>query len=259
MQALWLSPKFLDWDPLVDMSIAGDLTSWRRAYEHWSHAEQLLKIQSDELYRVDVTTTLKRAVDHRIRLLDQTYDFQGIPVKAKPSGSLARLEWLGIVRPTMVRKLLDIRNAVEHSDHEPPEAERCHEFLEFVWYFLRSTDLLVRRPVEVFTLTPNDSGLDPEHYEVEIEINRAAGWVPKLHGWLLANMVSMQSQPEWVFVSFEKLETREAVVARERKPIDPAGWDTGRGMEANDLHVRGEVRGPSDQLLKLLRRYFEAV
>jgi len=128
---MWLSPKILEWESYVDSWVGLEDESWRRAYSISSHAEYLLEQSSTELFRVDAITTLNRAVDHRIRLLDEIYEFRRIPIRAKPVGNLMLLNYFGIVRSKMVQRLIEIRNAVEHQDADPPSEADCFDFLEF--------------------------------------------------------------------------------------------------------------------------------
>jgi hypothetical protein len=68
---MWLSPKILEWEPSGSGRGGFKNESWRRAYSIFSHAEHLLEHSTSDLFRVDAITTLKRAVDHRLRLLDE--------------------------------------------------------------------------------------------------------------------------------------------------------------------------------------------
>jgi hypothetical protein len=132
---------------------------WFRAYEIWEHADLILQQTCNKFHLIDAITSLKRAVNHRLRLLDKLYKFKRIPIKEKPSELLQILHYMDIVRPIMVEKLIQIRNAVEHEDASPPDYEACKVFSEFVWYFLRSTDNLVREIVLTFNLYPEESEL----------------------------------------------------------------------------------------------------
>ena len=50
-----------------------------------------------------------------------------------------------LIKPVMLGKLIQIRNAVEHQFSDPPTQDSCIELAEFVWYFLRSTDSIAQR------------------------------------------------------------------------------------------------------------------
>ena len=183
---MWLSPKIFEWDRRVGVTGSED-ESWRRAHTIWSHAEHLLEQSNTELFRVDAITTLKRSIDHRLRMLDKIYYFRQIPIRSKPSDMLELLDYLGIIRSKMLQKLTEIRNAVEHEDANPPSDEACFGFLEFTWYFLRSTDLLVRQPTQSVVLFPSEDEL---YYDATIELDPKEGWIPKLTAWVVSSMVS---------------------------------------------------------------------
>jgi hypothetical protein len=97
----------------------------KRPYAHWQHAERLSGTDGGELHRVDIVTTLKRAVDVRLRALNQTYRFKSIPIRDRSTDIYAWLQQLGIIRRAMVEKLFTMRNAIEHEDQKPPRVQRA--------------------------------------------------------------------------------------------------------------------------------------
>ena len=50
------------------------------------------------------------------------------------------LEQLGIVKPFLIKKLLNIRNGIEYDGANPPSSIECLELIDIVWYFYKSTD-----------------------------------------------------------------------------------------------------------------------
>lgn len=121
--SVWLSPEVLQWQSYSQGGKQPAVSIRARAYEIWKHAEDLLRHAASDLQLVDVITAIKRSIDHRIRALDSAYAFRSIPIKDKPSELLALLEFLEIIRPLMFRKLVEIRNAVEHEDATPPHID----------------------------------------------------------------------------------------------------------------------------------------
>ena len=89
---IWLSPQIFEWDAAMDGYKGFNNESWHRSYEIWSHAKHLLETPSTAFTRIDAITTLKRAIDHRLRLLDDIYKFRRIPIKDKPSEYLDLLK-----------------------------------------------------------------------------------------------------------------------------------------------------------------------
>jgi hypothetical protein len=154
--SLWLDPMILNWNA-EPASGRLEEPQWRRPYEIWAHAESILQGNDlSDFKRTDALTTLKRAVDRRVQQVNAIGDLKSIPIPDKPSGTLELLEYIGLIRPIMLHRLIEIRNAVEHKDNLPPTVEELLIFLEFVWYFLRSTDNALRHPIEVFELQPSD-------------------------------------------------------------------------------------------------------
>lgn len=225
----------------------------------WSHANDIFKVSDTELFCIDCVTTLKRAIDHRIRLLFEIYRFKDIPIKNKPSGSFEILHHFGIIRSRMVKKLIEIRNKVEHEDAYTPDKETCKDYVELTWYFLRSTDFLVRKLTRGLSFNPEVNDLDPKHYVVSIEIDPFEGWIPKVFAWLEPNMVSKDPKDSWISVKVKRTTTRKALMKSTGQPIDPADWDIGRGKMPDDVHISGEIRGPSISLERIYKIYFDTI
>jgi len=83
------------------------------------------------------------ALSHRAQALESIYNLRALPLEGKPKRDFELLQYLGIVRPVMLKRLVDIRNLVEHEDADSPNIDDCRMLAEFVWYFLRSTDSIV--------------------------------------------------------------------------------------------------------------------
>lgn len=257
MNNMWLAPEILEWRVESQGLSFADKSQWKRPYDIWAHAEQVLSHPTTEFQRVDVITTLKRAIDHRVRMLNNLYSLRSIPIRDKPSEVLNLLEFAGIVRPLMLQKLLDIRNAVEHEDASPPDHESCQIFLEFAWYFLRSTDRMSQQILEDFGLLPPT---DEDYYGLSIYSGPEYAWVPRVWGWLTPNMIANEPRNGWLVLNIEKIETREEVTERLKDSGDPVrDGEEGRGKYPNDICIRAEVRGPSEALIQLVKIYFAAV
>jgi hypothetical protein len=252
---MYLTPEVLEWKAEAEGSSIPDQSLWKRAYKIWAHAEQVLSCPTTEFQRVDAITTLKRASDHRVRLLNDFYSLRNISIKGKPSEILYLLEFVGIIRPLMLQKLIDIRNAVEHEDASPPSHEDCQVFLEFMWYFLRSTDKLTQYVLEDIGLRP--FGEDENYYWLTVSSGPEHNWVPKLFGWVKPDMLSNEPKDNWLVLNVERTETREELIERLRDEVKEG--ETGRGKYLDDVCLHVEVRGPTDALVKLLKIYFEAV
>ena len=132
------------WEPEVE-SLSATVDDWEHPYSYFRHSEKLLSGAPEKHSLIDAVSNLKRAVDYRITHISTTYKIKktaSYTSKKKIWDILAELE---VIKPVMLAKLLEIRNAVEHKFSDPPTQARCVELAEFVWYFLRSTDSIAKQ------------------------------------------------------------------------------------------------------------------
>jgi hypothetical protein len=64
---------------------------------------------------------------------------------------------------------------------------------------------------------------------------------------------------DWLTLKVERTVTRGSFVVSRGLPLDPTGWDSDRGKNADDTHLEAEIRGPAHHLLKLYQIYFSTV
>jgi len=245
---LWLNPVILSWNAKPISGGSGD-DLWKRPYEIWSHAESLLQGDPLEFQRTDALTTLKRAIDRRVQQLNALHNFKSIPIADKPARSLELLEYLGMIRPFMLQRLIEIRNAVEHKDSPPPTVQELLIFLDFVWYFLRSTDTNLRSPIEEFSLELRESS----PYGVEVTLGSNTNWIPKIRASVEPSMFSIDPKDGWLLTNMVKIETRQ-------QALEKSSLDTGfMGKNPDDILFDGEVRGPKEAIVQLIRISLQVV
>jgi len=254
----WLTSDVFSWATSVEMSNVSHGREWFRAYEIWEHADLTLQQTCNEFHLVDTITTLKRAVDHRLKLLDKLYKFKRIPLKQKPSELLQILHFLDIVRPIMVKKLIQIRNAVEHEDASPPDYEACKVFSEFVWYFLRSTDNLVREIVLTFNLYPDEFELNM--YSVECRMGIEKKWNPSIGGWVPSHLISDKSRDNWLRIIGKKFDRLSDYLNNSQgSHSDEGDKKKNNGPQSEVTYFNGEIRGTAECLKRLIQLYFKVV
>jgi hypothetical protein len=150
---VWIDPSLFSSEPWGDKEpVSNDGIS--RLYKIHQHACVRLASDPDEFDRVDAIMALRRVVARRVKELKEIYQLRELPTGAKPKGDLELLEYFGIIRPFMLRRLIDIRNIVEHQDSSPPPTNECLMFADLVWYFLRSTDGLAKFEVQTIFFHP---------------------------------------------------------------------------------------------------------
>jgi hypothetical protein len=250
--SMWLDPEFLQWPYFGGGGTEPRFGIQNRAYEIWSHAETRLRQIGTDLDLVDVIATLKRAIEQRMRILNGLYSFKMIPVKDKPRDLLGLLGFFDVVRPLMFRKLTEIRNSLEHEDGDPPDTPTCRTYLELTWYFLKSTDGMLK-------VVTNELNFQPHNEEsglwVSFEYGPACGWNPTLSGWVKSEFVSNVPLDSWILISPESLTTREHHLKKQggRIPCDPLPEGS-----PTDIYLSGDVRGPQNLIIQLTKLYLAA-
>lgn len=254
-----LSDNFLSWPRFVEGTVEPDITDIGRAYEHWSRAESVLGRASNDFDRVEIISTLKRAVDHRLRRLNEFYRLKRIPVGAPGDGQIAKLAALGVLRPSLVDHLLRIRNAIEHQDIAPPSAVECGALVEFTWYFLRSTDRLALQLANSVSYSR----------EGEVNVGRGglvrsdldiATWAVELSGWVRPEHISGSSPKAYVHLGVARTETFAELRRRLGDDGDnPIFLKSHSGREPDDVFFRARVLGPPDTIARMLRSHFDAM
>ena len=152
----------------------------------------------------------------------------------------------------MLTKLIDIRNAVEHENVSPPPHERCLELLDFVWYFLRSTDRLVLYPPNsmVFEIAVDAHGYYT--YSVVLKAGPPKGWQLDFGGWINVSLLSQVEQKNWFQIDVNNQQTRDEV----------RSWNTEAAKahahrREDDVLIEGTITGPERPLRELFERYFK--
>lgn len=148
---MYISGDVLNWDYYSEnsagLSYDEEELIVERAYDIWRHASSQILADSSEFSRADAITGLKRAVNHRLKMLSKSYSFDALPFSNQKK-TLEKYQFYGIIRPTLLKELFEIRNLIEHTDHVPPNIGECRKYVDIVWYFLKSTDTLLKMKVD---------------------------------------------------------------------------------------------------------------
>ncbi|MFN2744879.1 hypothetical protein ACINLE_04650 [Bacillus sp. z60-18] len=163
---IWVSNQLLNWE--VDGSVMSSVSKeeWKRAYEIWNYAKNLIENNDDRENLSQAIIALKRSYNQRHQLLSKIYPFDEIHFDSKVGRKrgLELLEQYNIIRPLHIKKLLSIRNDIEHNDTVPPEKEKCLELVDHVWSFLKITDQKILN-------IPQQVIMKNEKYFYEIDFN----------------------------------------------------------------------------------------
>lgn len=178
---LWISNEVFSWphEYASGSYLDDDHTKLKRSHTLWQHANLILHTNPGELSRIDAISTLKRSLNHRLKLIESLYQLKAFSSTHHNNGYLGLLERLGIVRSSMLKKFLDVRNDIEHHDTSPPDLHLCTEFLDLIWYLLKSTDEIVR--VRRNQLLFNEKSKD--HYRFTLDIDYMKSHSLSIAGW----------------------------------------------------------------------------
>src|SRR5205807_9798355 len=119
----WLSDSVFDWEYEIDSWRFNRKSSVHRAYEYWEHARNLLGSAATQFQLADAVANLKRAINQRLKAIETAYSLRSFTLPNRPTGYLEILESVGLVRPALLKYLLDVRNAIEHEDKRPPSVK----------------------------------------------------------------------------------------------------------------------------------------
>jgi hypothetical protein len=190
MNHLVLNEQILSWGIRVDAHHINDSIAWRRPYEYFHVAESILGESKEGLKLIDVISNLKRAINYRIKNISEIYHFKSLNKLGLPEDVFSKLELLGIARPAILRTITSIRNSIEHQFKDPPESKRCREFVDVVWYFLKSTDDLCKRIARELVLNCEFKVGYDSAYWLGISFKESEIWETfEINGWVLPEHV----------------------------------------------------------------------
>lgn len=243
-KCIWIDDTIFNWEVYSSSSSIMSNIHVKRAYEFWEHARTLLGDNASDFSKADAITNLKRSLNHRWQLIEKLYVLKKL-VPAK--GNLERLEEFGLVRPYMLRQLLEIRNNIEHNDQKPPEINRCMELLDLTWYFLRSTDRLVINQINDLLFSYLDDEGNETQYWIQLDIDFLSNHKMTINGWLPKAYISpMKTDTHNMQITLERISDRFATLSP-KEHTDKL--DT-------DMYIIGNIEDNSVAKLNIMKIYF---
>jgi hypothetical protein len=251
----WLSETVFSWLPHLEGWSTKASANLMRPYTHWEHAQKLSNSETNQFIRIDIVTTLKRSVDIRIRNLNDIYQFRNILFLKKTKRIIELLSQLEIIRPMMISKLNRIRNTIEHQDEAPPSHDECMELVDFTWYFLRSTDILIQQIPGTVIFEPG-GGIYDSPYWVSFNANTGSDWSVKINGWVENDKISLEEKSNCIIIDLERFDSAEVLLDKNKE------WDSYQEEHKNrnpsDIHFNGRFIGPPEMIKVFIINYFRA-
>ncbi|KGJ97576.1 hypothetical protein [Colwellia psychrerythraea] len=207
---MYISNEFLSWDSGYD-STGVDFEKLKRSHDIWRHAKERLNNNPTEFDKVDCITSLKRAINSRLKAISKEYSINELPNLRKKKQQLEKFQDYGLVRPAFLKALFDLRNILEHGDVTPPATEKCNYYIDIAWYFLKSTDsLLVMKNDNVFFEQGDDYDDDASN-GISIGYKIKDGWEIGIGGCLEDSLISSTEVKGWIYLpDFKVIEGRAA-------------------------------------------------
>ena len=208
MKKVWLSNELLKWEYTPSGGSVMNPKYKQRAYEIWEHANELIERETEKFNLEDAIINLKRAIDQRLKLIEEIYEFKKKNTEYKNIPYLELLEKFGIIRNHMMKKLLQIRNGIEHRDENAPSKERCKELSDMVWYFLKSTDDIVSVKRQYIDI---NIGYEYEEspYGFDMKVNYDNGVEFFISGWIPYEYIKEAKEREFLIVNANDIHNKE--------------------------------------------------
>jgi hypothetical protein len=191
---------------------------------------------------------LRRVVGRRVKELKEIYELRKLPTGVKPKYDLELLEYFGIIRPFMLKRLIDLRDSFEHEDSSPPPTDECLMFADLAWYFLRSTDVLVTSMVFEVEFSKPGMELDGRGTpRIYIEFYHSYNHEPlDIDASIDKDSFAREPRVDWVKVDATIVDEYEQLVYREDDGEDRIPW----------VRIDGKVSGTDEQTKLLYELYF---
>lgn len=110
-----------------------------------------------------------------------------------------------VVRPLLLNKLLLLRNDIEHEDAEPPRYCQCKEYLDVVWYFLKTTHCIASHKVDDIMFTNPNS-----QFWVQIDITDLSLTKLPARGWLSNNHFTYSQKNDLIRLDVDNIKRASA-------------------------------------------------
>jgi len=194
---MYLSNEVLNWHKGYDAS-GVDFEYLIRSHNIWRHAKNRLHGNPSEFDIVDCITSLKRAINSRLKTLTKEYCISELPNLRNKKQQLEKLQDYGLVRPTFLKALFELRNLLEHEDTKVPTIESCNYYIDIVWYFLKSTDSLLQMKNDNVFFSELESYDWDDDNNISIEYKIAESWDIRIGVNVERRFVSNEKVDNWI-------------------------------------------------------------
>ncbi|MBR6778630.1 MAG: hypothetical protein IKM43_00540 [Clostridia bacterium] len=166
-----------------------DSVSINKGWEIINHAYSLLQFNNNS-FREDIISNLRKAMNYRIKDLFEILNINKINFSHLSNKmKIEKLEALGLIKKTLLNKLLKLRNSIEYDGKNAPSNEECEEFIDVVWYFYKTTDIYCSIAPESFDI---NYAIEDIEYSYEYNFDFKNHTYIKFHGRMPEELFSKQ-------------------------------------------------------------------
>jgi hypothetical protein len=248
---VWINLEWLSWLGTEEDRDYVEYNDAARPYENHQHACDRLAGDPNNNDRVDAIMALRRAVGQRLKALMEIYELRELPIGMKCK-NLELLSYFGLIRPFMLKRLIDLRDSVEHDNTSPPPLDECLMFADLIWYFLRSTDRLVKSTRKGLQFWKEPSWRHYEEWDdnarVWLRFGGPLSEPPEIQATLYEAYYAYEPKADWIRVEATQIEKYETLAegGDEEKDKDWVPW----------MKVTGKISGTEEQMRLIYQAYF---
>lgn len=206
---IYLSESILDWDFYSGGGKVVSKDDLLRPYEIWEHSRKLVEKAGSEFDLADGISSVKRALNSRLQIIEKYYQLRDIDPSWKRKHYFEILESFDLLRPYLMKNLLELRNDIEHNDAVPPSKERCSEFIDIVWYFLKSTDPVIQTIKDSNAYKLYDKDGRETNYGFSISVNYSNLNNIEICGWFYKDIISTTYREGCLTIQYKDIHTKK--------------------------------------------------
>ena len=175
---IWIDFRILENIPPLGAFSEISVENRRRVYDIWKSAYKTMINSYDNEKQIIYDrnnfeqgyVSLKRAYNLRIRQLNEAYGFSQINYseKKKCDGILEILEFFDVVKKNTIKKYLEFRNNIEHRDENTVTFENAISQADYIWMFLKITDLILNKKVEYLVFMKEINDIPISYFQIDL-------------------------------------------------------------------------------------------
>ena len=264
---IWLSPEILNWKKGKLYSSPDWTYDISKPYHILDHTKKRFsevnkKSDKENLVLGEIMYQLRKVVEHREKQMEMKFKFSQMPF-LNSKHTYKQLKQIGITQPIFLEKLTTLRNRDTHQQRSPlgTEKKKIEELWEFAWYFLRTTDMFLKRYIHGMFLYSRDTEGIPVYNDDWLEFGPDevillndilpddVGVNIKIKGKKIpANLFSVDEKDDWMKLNLDLVQDSEHSIS-ETSCMTPACLKWFQYIEASGGDIEGYFYSVKDLVI----------